>query len=272
MSISYIVKEYLCVRNYQNKHITHAITETLASIGHQILLDNAFVMELNMVADGKRYSFCGKCMTKDFHEIILAAKHTKTNLELTLFYYAYDCYFDISNEVEDTLKNSPELSDNIFHSFYNKADCNSGSGILCAYGKKNGILYNGIINPVESPALCEGIWEACDTAISFEEDINDALDLDGIRKCANDLIELDEEIDINFEIDDKTALLYLNDISLNTVEKVKKFIDICERLQTATNYTCGFLTEFVDYTVATPRIMILDILSSDSPKILIASI
>lgn len=256
MSVNYIVKEHISIKEYQDDCIVSSIVDTLVDIGREMLYDRAVIDKLSLTVNGKSYLYNGREITHEFHEIIRVINGV-ADLELTL---AYDggCYdFPIYESVKEAIEFDPNSADHIFYSLYNKADCEPGGGIISALGKKNGVLYNGVVEPKRYEELQNGEWESADTVIAFEEEISDSFDLETIKLCASELSDM--QADIQFNITDTTVLLYVNSIVLNSVEKVKQFIEICNKLNRATDGSCGFIAEFADISGDDARTMIIDI-------------
>jgi hypothetical protein len=131
MSVYYNVKEHISIKNSKNEYIAFGIIDTIASIGKQMLCDRAEIRQLSLSADGKAYSFAGREITSELHEILRAISHA-TALELTLEYDSVNCDFPLAECVEEAFEAAPALADEVFYSLYNKADCQSGVGVLAA--------------------------------------------------------------------------------------------------------------------------------------------
>lgn len=270
MSVYYNVKEHLSIRNYQDEFVLSTVVDTLVNIANAMLYDRARINNLSLFVDGKSYSYAGSEIAHDFHEIIRAVSNQITNLEIVLDYSGV-CYgFPIVESVTSAFENNTESADHIFYCLYNQADCESGIGVLSAFGKKNGNFYNGVVEPQLSTGLWDGEWESADTVIAFEEDVTDNIDLEQIKLCVTKLSNMNA--DIQFEINDTVALLYVNYVMLNSKEKIQSFVEICKTLDSATNGTCGFIAEFVDMSGDDVRTMIIDINDNEKVGIKISQI
>ncbi len=269
MSIVYTIKEHISSTFDKTPSIRLGIVNTLISIGSEMLLGRAHVLDLSLTSNGKTYTFSGKEINHTYHQIVRAT-HNSDDIELTMLYVSSRCNDYIINAINEVSNKYPEDAADIFYSRYCEIDSEPGAGELYALGMKNGKLYNGDITAEPYSEIYDANWESADTAIAFEEDINDSLDLEVIKKCAKELTKLNA--DLEFEINSTTALLYLNYIQLYTVEKIEKFIDICKNLQKATGGACSFLASFVDYSAKTPSIMNLEFNENDECIIKIISI
>jgi len=255
MSVYYTVKERISIKNSKNEYIAFGIIDTIASIGKQMMCDRAEIRQLSLSADGKAYSFAGHEVTHDLHEILRAISNA-TALELTLEYDSVNCDFPLAECVEEAFEANPALADEVFYSLYNKADCEPGVGVLVAYGKKNGTIYNGAIVPKACATTPAGNWESADSVVAFEDDITAKTDVDGIKKCAADLTAIGA--DVQLEVTEKEVSLFVNGITLDSVEKTETFIKTCCALYQATDGDCSFMAEFVDPSADEARVMVID--------------
>jgi hypothetical protein len=92
--------------------------------------------------------------------------------------------------------------------------------------------------------------------VAFEDDITAKTDVDGIKKCAADLIAIGA--DVQHEVTEKEVSLYVNNITLDSVEKTETFIKTCCALYQATDGNCSFMVEFVDLSADAARVMVID--------------
>ena len=149
MSICYTVKEQLTAKNTHNGEYT-LLNEAIenmqfqyAKLGALVLLDLAHVEKMNLVADGKTYSFSGKVLKPEFQELLSALNPAETielNAEYEFWHYAsYDDWdvgpFNTANVFKSIVKENKEVAKDFYYAMHNQADCNDGDGILCTIGE-----------------------------------------------------------------------------------------------------------------------------------------
>ena len=115
MSVYYTVKEHISIKNSKNDLVISSIIDTIASIGKQMLYDRAEIRQLSLEADGKAYSFVGREITHELHEILRAISNA-TALELALEYDSVNCDFPLAQCVEEAIEADSSLADDLFYS------------------------------------------------------------------------------------------------------------------------------------------------------------
>lgn len=268
MSVYYNVKEHISVKNYQDDCITSAIVDTIVSIGSQMLYDRATVAGISLNADGKQYFFEGREVTPKLHELIRAVE-SATTIDLVMQYDSVNCDFCIAEAVAEAYETDPKAADAVFYSLYNKADCNSGAGVLLAYGKKDGEFYNGPIEQKVS-SFVEGIWYNEDTLVAFGGSTSEVLNLEDLKTCVTAFSALGADVDFRIEGDEIT--FYVNDMTIKTVAEFERFVDLCKEVQRLTHGDAGFILEFVDMSDAEAQVMIVDLDDNGTSTVGVASI
>ena len=253
MSVYYEVKEHVVLKNEATEALSFDVAESLAQIAYKMLLDRAAIWELKLTADGKKYSFKGKEVTHELHEIIRAITNA-AEIDMVIEYDAYNFDFPLMEAISETLENNPELAKDISYTIYNKADYNSGAGCLSAFGAKDVVVYSGSLDSETVIAHLDGEWISADTSVVFDDDITEDMDVEMIKKCAQDFADMDADIQFR---EDKLEL-FVNSITLKSLPGVKRFIDIYNALNRATCGKCGYIADFVDKTQADTRVMIID--------------
>ena len=272
MSVYYEVKEHIILKNVDSEkcdcnNVKYDIIETIAQIGYSMLWNHGVVWNLALNADGTNYSFKGREITPELHGILRAIGDAK-DIELVLEYDGYNVDFPMLEGVEDMLNEYPEAAENLFYSMYNKADCSNGAGVLVAYGKKDGVLYSGIVEPKEVSAAEDGEWVSEDTVVVFDDEITEEMDVEKIKKCAAAFADMGADVD--YEKDEIS--FYVNYIKLSSVAEVEKFIKIYNELSDATCGRCGYIAEFADKSADEVRIMTIDFNADSTVTIKIAKI
>ena len=267
MSVHYDVKEHVVLRNEACEKIKYDVVETIAKIGYKMLCDCAAIWKLSLKADGAEYSFNGSEVTPELHRIIRAIDDAN-NLELVIDYDGYNIDFTLAECIEKELKEAPELSDHLFYSLYNKADCESGTGALVAFGKKNNTVYSGVVSPALVKAPVAGEWVSEDTSVVFDDDITDGMDADAIKKCVSEYIAMGADVDF----DEENMSFYLNYITLKSAKDVEKFVEIYNELNRATCGKCSYIAEFADKSADDVRVMIIDFKENEEYSIEITEI
>lgn len=283
MSMYYTIKEHIVVNNISREFYTElggAIDNMrfqFAKLGALMLLDLACIDSMKLNADGKDYSFSGKSVTADFQKI-LEAIDTATNFDLEIeygfwWYGGYDSWdvgpFNTAACFEAVVTEAPDDAKNFYYSMYNQCDgSGSGAGVLCAYGTLNGKHLNGVIDPVITKSLKDGMWVAADTSVVFDDDLTEKMDVNSIAKCVEEFRQLGADVDYTPD----TSAFYVNSITLSSQQDIAKFIEICLELIKATNGRCSFIADFVDFSSKDARILSIDFYSESDPIIKVAEI
>lgn len=272
MSVYYEVKEHIILKNVENNesdcyNLKYDIVEAIAQIGYLMLWNHGVVWNLALNADGEDYFFKGREITPDLHAIVRAIGDAK-DFELVLEYDGCNVDFPILEGVEAILNECPDAAENLFYSMYNNADCSNGAGVLVAYGKKDGVLYSGIVEPKEVSAAEDGEWISEDTVVVFDDGVTEEMDVEKIKKCVADFVEMGADVDYN----ESEISLYVNYIKLASAKDVEKFIAIYNELSSATCGRCGYIAEFSDRSADEVRIMKIDFNADDTTTIRIAKI
>jgi hypothetical protein len=255
MSVYYNVKEHISTNNFQDETITSAIIDTLVSIGREMLYDRAIIRELSLHANGNEYFFKGSEITPKLHEIIRVI-NSATTMDLVMSYDSVNSEFPIAKKVSEIFKKGPCYANNLFYSLYNKADCNSGVGLLSAYGEKNGKFYCGPVE-LQNSLLVEGEWYNEDNLITFEGEIKDVLNLEDLKKCVAELSALGADVD--FKVDAEEISLFVNNMTINAIDTFDCFVKLCLELDRVTDGKCGFMLEFVDTSDTDTRVLLIDL-------------
>ena len=268
MSVYYNVKEHISINNFQDEEVISSIIETIASVAQMMLYDRAKINSLSLCANGELHSFEGHEITSKLHEIIRAIG-AATTMDLVMSYDSVNCEFPISKVVSKKFRTNSEHVGKLFYSLYNKADCNSGVGLLSAYGEKNGLFYHGPII-LKPSSFADGEWYNEDTLITFEADIDDALNLENLKNCVDELSAIGADVDLR--VGDKDVSLFVNNITIKSTEEFERFVKLCIELDRATDGKCGFMLEFVDTSGADARITQIDLDDNDGYSVWMATI
>lgn len=255
MSVYYAVKEHISASNLRDDAITSAIVDTIVSIGREMLYDRATIRELSLQMNGQDYSFQGREITPKLHEIIRAIE-SATTIDLVMSYDSVDCEFPIAEIVSETFREGPHHANNLFYSLYNKADCNSGAGLLSAYGEKNGKFYCGSVAP-KNFLFEEGEWYNEDSLVAFEGSVADVLNLEDLKKCVAELSALGADVD--FRVDKEEISLFVNNMTIKTSDTFACFMDLCMDIDRLTNGNSSFMLEFADTSDADARVMMIEL-------------
>ena len=253
MSVYYDVREHVVLKNKAVEELGFAVAENVAQIGYRMLLDRAAISKLELTVDGKEYTFEGREVTQDLHEMTRAIADA-SEIDMVIDYDGVNFDFTFMNAVEEILEEMPELASDIIYSVYNKADCSSGAGCLSAFGATDVVVCSGSIDSESIVGHLDGEWISEDTAVVFDDDVTEDMDVEAIKKCAHDFADIGADVDF----DEKKLILFVNCITLRSADDIKRFIDIYNALDRATCGKCSYILEFVDKTQADARILELD--------------
>lgn len=253
MSVYYDVREHVVLKNKAAENLCFDVAENIAQIGYRMLLDRAAIWKLELTADGKEYSFKGREVTRELHEIARSIAGA-SEIDMVIDYDGVNFDFTLMEAIEETLNDMPELASDIIYSVYNKADCSPGAGCLSAFGANDVVVYSGSIDSESIAAHLDGEWVSEDTAVVFDADVTEDMDVEAIKSCAKDYADMGADVDF----DEDALVLFVNYISLRSADDIKRFVDIYNALDRATCGKCGHMAEFVDKTESDARVMIID--------------
>lgn len=268
MSVYYNVKEHIFTSNFQDEAITSAIIDTLVAVGKEMLYGRATIGELSLHVNGNEYFFEGEEITPKFHEIVRAIE-SATTMDLVMSYDSVNCEFPIAEIVSETFKKGPQYANNLFYSLYNNADCNSGAGLLSAYGEKDGKFYCGPVEPKKS-SFVEGAWYNEDSLVAFEGSVADVLNFEDLKKCVEELSALGADVD--FRVNKEEISLFVNSMTIKTADTFACFMDLCKDIDRLTNGNSSFMLEFVDTTDADARVMMIELANSGEYVVSLAAV
>ena len=268
MSVYYNVKEHISTNNFQNETITSAIIDTLVAVGKEMLYDRAIIRELSLQANGNEYFFKGSKITPEFHKIISVIS-SATTMDLVMSYGSVNCEFPVADNVSAIFRKGPQYANNLFYSLYNEADCNSGAGLLSAYGEKNGKFHFGHIE-LRPGSFVAGEWYNEDTLATFEADLDDDLNLENLKNCVDALSAIGADVD--FRVGEKDVSLFVNNITIKTAEEFERFVKLCIELDRATDGKCGFMLEFVDTSRTDARVLQIELGDNGTYSVCLATV
>ena len=263
MSIYYTVKEHFSIKNTAGfSDIIDLIADHFSQIGERLPSKNSFVIEFKLIADNKAYSFNDK-------ELLNTLKKAKS-IDYTM-HYEYrndDCDnvgpFEICDFIESKLENDETATENVFFSMYNSADCEPGAGVLCAFGIKNGVLYNGVLQPAPSELPENGAWITPDTCVVFDDALTESMNPEQIKECAEAFSEMGDHTDVDFRNNPNGISLFVNYLELQSKKDFESFIEISKKLLSATDGKAGVSGEFVDLDSEDAKILVIDFEESGS--------
>lgn len=257
MSIYYTVKEHFSIENAAGfSDIIDLIADHFSQIRERLLSEDSFVSEFKLIADSKTYSFGDAGL--------LAALKKAKSVDYTMHYEYRDegCPnvgpFEICDFIKSKLENDETAAENVFFSMYNTADCEPGVGILCAYGKKDGALYKGVLQPIPSELPENGAWITPDTCVVFDDDLTESMNPEQIKECAEAFSKIGDHSDVDFRNDPNGISLFVNHLELKSGKDFESFIEISKKLLFATDGKAGLASEFVDLDSEDAKILVID--------------
>ena len=113
MSVYYDVREHVVLKNKAAENLCFDVAENIAQIGYRMLLDRAAIWKLELTADGKEYSFKGREVTPELHEITRVIANA-SEIDMVIDYDGVNFDFTLMEAIEETLNEMPELASDIF--------------------------------------------------------------------------------------------------------------------------------------------------------------
>lgn len=277
MSIYYDIKEHLIIKNTEEHDFSMGVySHRLVRIGALVLEDCARFHKLIVITDGETSEFSGDTITEEFHNII-----RKINSASSVEIFANYGYFkygmsatapdvlDMADHLSELIKeDGKDCLNGLFYSIYNKADCSETTGVVVAYGEKNGHLYTGNIENKIIEALPDGVWYSPVTAVVYDED--NVKNIEEVAEICEAMTKFSSYDDLR--IDGNSISFYLNNLELKNDKELNEFIDLCIRIMNVTNGECWADTHgFTDLNSDDGRIVYVKINEDGSHQISIQS-
>lgn len=269
MSFVVDAMEHLRVKKHGDEnHAAVAATEMmrgqLAALASLVLLGDARIWNIKMVADGKAVPYSSGRIDDDFHQILVAMSEAE-EFDFTISYdYWYSQGWEMCElmgpcVLRDHLAEwEKEELTGVFYSAWYHEDHVESEGILTAFGENKGKFYFGKVEPEEISEFPLGKWDALHTAILIdtEDDFDAAAHPELIKAC-----EAFKEIngDVDLQVGDGLTF-YLNNITIDSLENGKRFCDMTKELLTVLPDDCSILINafFADQSGADAQLMIID--------------
>ncbi len=239
MSFVIDAKEHLKVKKHGDENeaalfAVETMRDQLAALAGLVLLGEARIWDIKMVADGEIIPYSGGKINDDFQNILIAL----SKAEEIDFSISYDYWYRLSEpkyemlgpcRLRDQMEEykEEELTDFFYSSWYHEDHIDT-EGILTAYGENNGKFYYGQVALAEVSEIPSGKWDALHTAIILETE--DDFDVDAhpdlIAAC-----EAFKEIggDVDLQIGDGMTY-YLHNILIDSYEKGQRFCEMTRKL------------------------------------------
>ena len=284
MSVYYDIKEHLVIEDTE-KH-----SMELGNIHYRLSMMAAWTLQhrgcfgkLTIIADGEKFSFSDDILNTRYQEA-LDALYKATSAEIICDYgcsvramEADPTPFELMKYLDEEIKEYPGYLDGLFYCVYNNADC-EGAGMVCAYGKKNGVLYTGAVPFAEVDKIPDGDWYAPQTAIACEVEAEEGRDMAAIADVCRQLCRFSQE---TFTKDDEDVLsrlvesygitsgqldvsknsiaFYTNFLRIKNDDELKEVMQLVARLIDLTDGECGLIGELVDISGPDARVLHFDV-------------
>lgn len=239
MSVYYDIREHIIIKD-TNEHMELAdmFIYRIACLGRSLLLDGGKIIQLTVVTDGEKSEFSGDTLNEKFHSIIRAmssAGSLEVIADYGYYHYTTDVQgpdvFDIADFLDERIaEDGEDYLDGMFYSMYNNADCSSDAGAVVAYGKKNGAVYKGTIEKKTIDTLPDGVWYSPQTAVVYEEESENAEEIEAICREMTKFSSYDV-----LEAENNEVMFYLNNLELHNNDELVEFIGLCNKLLKATS-------------------------------------
>lgn len=280
MSGYYTVKEHLVVKNIHeggNGVPVAQMKQQLSLLGELTLTDEVSISSIEVKTDGTTLRFSGKEIAAELH-VILSAMDQGNSVEIIVDYgIRWDAAQDplnvrllaVCNCVKALQEKAPEQAENVFYSMYSEVDCDCG-GELVAYGKKNGKIYHGMVEPAPAASLEDGIWENNSTTIIFEDECTDETDIAVIEQIG--CIFAGRFPDASITEGENSETLYADFFPLRSKADLEYLTEQYARLLRAADSKCSIVVSFTDLSGKDAAVLELGIKADDSYTLTIARI
>ena len=298
MSIYYEICEHLIIEDTE-KHNTELcnIHYRLSLMAAWILQNRGAMGDLTVIADGEKFCFSRDILNSRYQEALNALYQAKS-VEIIA---DYGCSvqametdptpFELMRYLDEEIKEDPENLAGLFYCVYNNADCGSGAGNVCAYGRKNGVLYTGGVPFVKTDRIPDGNWYAPQTAIACEVEAQEGRDMAAIEdvcrqlcRFSQDAFTKEDEDALNrlaenygitsgqLEVSKDAIAFYTNFLRVKNDAELKELMQLCAKLINLTDGECGLIGELVDISGPDAKILHFDIEATGEYTIEIATV
>lgn len=284
MSVSYEICEHLSIHgsgkaaSNVKMAIRKKLSDRIQEIRAMMLAGDAEVYRMDLTVDGNRVNFKEEDINEEHNDLL---QNFASALEVE-FHAHYQYVWRAANEdsaekfelfaLASFLESlSDDECSGIFYSIWNNADCESGAGVLLAYGKQNGKLYKGAVEFETVSAPDDGEWYA-ETDITVDSEYSPEQSDEVIRICKelNSLTLNKKETDY-LSVDGNTVAYYMNDVLLKGEADYQKLVrlyaELCQMGQPI--WSIG---EYADASGADARVMHISFNDAGVPTVKIAAI
>lgn len=264
MSVYYEIKEHLVITDAAEYDYEVALVHgQLCLLGAWILQDRAHVSKLEIVVDGAEYGFSGDLMTQDYHKALKAMMNANSLEIISNYGYSVSALevdpgpFPMMNHMEEMAKENPEMLEGIFYCACNHADCSDIAGVLVAYGKKEGKLYDGVVPFAEVDSITEGQWYTPLTAVVCDFEDLEGKDIPAIESVCRELMRFSEADSL--DVSDDFFSFCLNNFRIKNDGELKEFMSLYAKFIDLTDGECSLIGELVDISGADAQVLHFDV-------------
>lgn len=276
MSVFYEVKEHLKVEDTRHHpELRETVVSQLGQLGAGILQGKAGIDQMTLIADGRKYCFSGREMTREYHELIRALSRAEQIEIFASWYYlrknriSYDI-FAIEYFLGDAAEEAPAELEGMFYSLHYSVDNPCGAGTLVAYGEKNGQKYNGTVDFAAVSQIPDGIWTIKDTALSYEDDGLQEDKIHAIMEVCKKLCQFSEADTL--EVGEGSITFCLNNLRIHNDREMKEFLRLFAELNELTDGVCSLLGELADCSGSDAKVLHFDVDVDGNPVLEVAQI
>lgn len=284
MSVSYEICEHLSIHGSGKTAGTVKMTtvkkmsDRLEKLRAMMLAGDAEIYRMDLTVDGKRVDFKENCIGEEYKNLL----SNSTSAPEVEFHAHYQYVWRAANEdsaekfelfaLASFLESlSDDECSGIFYSIWNNADCESGAGVLLAYGKQNGKLYKGAVEFETVSAPDDGEWYA-ETDITVDSEYSPEQSDEVIRICKelNSLTLNKKETDY-LSVDGNTVAYYMNDVLLKGEADYQKLVRLYTELRQMGQQVWS-IGEYADVSGADAQVMHISFNDAGVPTVKIAAI
>ena len=284
MSVYYDIKEHLVIEDTEKHSLELGnIHYRLSLMAAWTLQHRGSVIDLTIVADGEKFNFTDDILNVQYQEALDALYKAKSS-EIICDYgcsvrakEAAPAPFELISYLDEEIKENQDYLDGLYYCVYANADC-EGAGMVCAYGKKNGVLYTGPVPFAVVDKIPDGDWYAPQTAIACEVEAEEGRDLVAIADICRQLCRFSQEtftrnaedaksrLAENYvitsgqlDISENSVAFYTNFLRIKNDDELKELMRLYAKLIELTDGECGLIGELVDISCPDARILHFDV-------------
>lgn len=263
------IREHLHLEGKDENEYTGAtvcadyIRRQLASLAGLMLLDEAEVGRIQLIADGKEYSFSGKEITAEYKAIIDALWDAEDIDLMAAYEYVWkpESVYDNAGpfDLMTMLDCFDDLDmDDVLYTAWSHGGFEHGCGVLAAYGTKDGKTFKGPVQFEKAAHVSAGEW-FCQDAPVFASAAKTGKDqLSAFYAAGEEFTAFCSEDDMLFTEYEDTAEFWMANLDLSSDDDVRRLIEMLKELRQLADNDFSLMINMTDFSQKDVRLMTIE--------------